>query len=175
MYAPVVTTGVPSAALNVNAAPPAATWLCGGDETVGVDEVGSPGATTLIAYARAVAPAPPAGDCAPAAPAPRSASESAKAIRSRRANRLHSMEDAARSRRLRRAQLPFRERAKPLARVRVRPDRLLLRVVRVGSDLLGHAPDLLRERVPVLRIVEERVHPRLRAVVGREIVVEEGL
>src|SRR5438477_11241664 len=58
IYAPVVTTGVPSPALNVNAAPPAATWLCGGDETVGVDEVGSPGATTLIAYARAVAPAP---------------------------------------------------------------------------------------------------------------------
>jgi len=92
MYAPVVTTGVPSAALNENAAPPAATWLWGGDARTGVEEVARPGAMTRIAYARAVAPAPPAGDCAPAAPAPRSASESARAIRSRSDTRLHSME-----------------------------------------------------------------------------------
>jgi hypothetical protein len=35
--------------LNVNPAPPFATWLCGGEETTGVEEFGSPGARTLIA------------------------------------------------------------------------------------------------------------------------------
>src|SRR2546421_10212151 len=71
--------------------------------------------------------------------------------------------------------MPFRELAEALAGLGVRPDRLLLGVRRVGGDLLCDSPDLLRERVPVPRVVQQGVHPGLRAVVRREGVVEEEL
>src|SRR2546421_5954679 len=71
--------------------------------------------------------------------------------------------------------MPFRELAEALAGLGVRPDRLLLGVRRVGGDLLCDSPDLLRERVPVPRVVQQGVHPGLRAIVRRVVVVEEEL
>src|SRR5581483_5377634 len=67
------------------------------------------------------------------------------------------------------------EGAEALACGVVRSERLVVRVGRVGRDLLGDLPHLGGEHVVVARILEQRLDPALRAVVGGDVVVEEQL
>src|SRR5439155_17078038 len=69
----------------------------------------------------------------------------------------------------------LRELPEPLARFVVRAERLVVRVLRIGGDLLCEGAHLSHERVVVRRVLQQRVDPRLTAVVRRQIVVEEQL
>src|SRR5205085_3581386 len=62
-----------------------------------------------------------------------------------------------------------------LAGLVVRPERLVVGVLRVGCDLLGDRADLAGQRRVVLGALEQGVDPALRTVVVRYIVVEEKL
>ena len=68
-----------------------------------------------------------------------------------------------------------RERAEAIARTLVGRERLVVRVPRVGGDLLGDHPDLALDRRAVGRLAEQRLDPALRTVPIGEIVVEEQL
>src|SRR4051794_26468917 len=71
------------------------------------------------------------------------------------------------------AELLARELAEALTGELVRPERLVVGVARVGRDLLGHRPHLLTDARVVRRVAEQRLNPRLRPVVLREVVVDE--
>ncbi len=68
-----------------------------------------------------------------------------------------------------------REGAEPVAGALVRRDRLVVRVLRVGGDLLRDRPHFLFDRFAVLGIAEQGVDPALRAVPPGDVVVEEQL
>jgi trehalose 6-phosphate phosphatase len=68
-----------------------------------------------------------------------------------------------------------RERAEPVAGPLVRRNRLVVRVLRIGGDLLRDGPHLLLDRGTVLRLAQERDDPALRPVPTGNVVVEEQL
>src|SRR2546421_9872304 len=57
----------------------------------------------------------------------------------------------------------------------VRAEGLVVRVLGIRGDLLRHLPHLVRERVVMRRVLQERLDPALRAVVVRHVVIEEQL
>ena len=61
------------------------------------------------------------------------------------------------------------------AGVLVRPERLVVAVTRIGRDLLGDGPNLGGDDAPVGRVAEQQLDPRVGAVVGRHIVLDEQL
>lgn len=65
--------------------------------------------------------------------------------------------------------------AEPVAGALVRRDRFLVRVPRVGGDLLRNRPHLLLDRGAMLWIAQERIDPALGAVPAGDVVLEEQL
>src|SRR5207249_3921867 len=57
----------------------------------------------------------------------------------------------------------------------IRPERLVVRVFRVGRDLLGDRTHLAGQRGVMLRSPEQRLNPAFGAVVLRHVVVEQQL
>jgi trehalose 6-phosphate phosphatase len=68
-----------------------------------------------------------------------------------------------------------RESAEAVTGALVRSDGLVVGVLRIGGDLLRDRPHLTLDRGAVGGLAQQRVHPALRAVPGREVVVEEEL
>ena len=73
------------------------------------------------------------------------------------------------------AELLTRKRAKAIPGLVVRTEGLLVRIRGIGGDFLRDCPHLVRERLVVRRILQQRVDPALGAVVVGHIVVEEQL
>src|SRR4051812_47423733 len=69
----------------------------------------------------------------------------------------------------------LRECAEALACGVVRPERLFVRVLRIGCDLLRDGADLCGECVVMCRVPEEGLDPALRPVVRWDIVLEQEL
>jgi trehalose 6-phosphate phosphatase len=68
-----------------------------------------------------------------------------------------------------------RELPEPLARLVVRAEPFLVRVLRIARDLVRDGPDLVRQPLAVRGVREQRVDPLARAVVLRQVVLEEEL
>ncbi len=68
-----------------------------------------------------------------------------------------------------------REGAEAVARGIVRREGLVVGVLRVGGDLLGHRTNFALDRSTVGRLAEQGIDPALRAVPVGQVVVEEEL
>src|SRR5579884_3457307 len=144
----------------------------GGAAEIRVVTSGWPGTTMRIAQARAVAPAERSAEPCDAP----SASRAASAASAGRVLRTGLLQYSRPGRRLLLVlQALAREGEEALAGGVVRPERLVVRVLRVVRDLLGDRPHLAGQRLVVGRVAEERLDPALRAVVVGEVVVEEQL
>src|SRR5256714_13909222 len=139
---------------------PGATASLGGEEIVGV-AAPPPGTTTRIAYARASAPEPLAPELEPVDPAASRASVNGT-IASRAFTLGRIMVNRAvrdTSDRLGRTELLARKLAKALAGALVRAELLVVRVLRVGGDLLGGGGPLAHQRLAVRRGAAEGLGP----------------
>src|SRR5690348_2034381 len=135
-----VTLVVTEAALTIDPsvgyakAPSNATASCGASSSR-VPAAGCPGTITLIAHARAVAPAERSAETADAPTAVTLVNASAMIRSGRRTSRGSMPRSAA-------AELLAREGAEALAGRVVRAEWPFVRVLGVGGDLLGNRPDL---------------------------------